>query len=278
MFPVSIGVATIAMASGVEGATFFTPIFLLGLGLPVEVAIGTGLITEVFGFGSGLFAYVRRGLIDYRLGAALLLATMPAALLGAWIAGWVADDILQTILAVGLFVVALSFLSSPDEAEVERMDEAVERDYGGERAQTCLLTATGEEIRYTVCNRTEGRLIAGIGAMFMGMVSTGLGEMNAYFLLRRCRVPSSVSVATSVFVVAITALTAATTHVYRFVNAGGEALPTVLSLALFTVPGVVLGGQLGSLVAAKIPQRVLERAMAVLFILVAALMLAQVVI
>ena len=29
MFPVAILVATTAMASGVEGATFFTPIFLL---------------------------------------------------------------------------------------------------------------------------------------------------------------------------------------------------------------------------------------------------------
>ena len=53
MFPVAILVATTAMASGVEGATFFTPIFLLVLGLPIEVAIGTGLITEVFGFASG---------------------------------------------------------------------------------------------------------------------------------------------------------------------------------------------------------------------------------
>ena len=52
MLPVAILVATTAMASGVEGATFFTPIFLLGLGLPIEVAIGTGLITEVFGFAS----------------------------------------------------------------------------------------------------------------------------------------------------------------------------------------------------------------------------------
>ena len=41
MFPVSILVATTPMASGVEGATFFTPIFLLAMGMPVEVAVGT---------------------------------------------------------------------------------------------------------------------------------------------------------------------------------------------------------------------------------------------
>ena len=69
MLPISIVVATIAMASGVEGATFFSPIFMLALGLPPHVAIGTGLITETFGFATGLYAYARKKLIDYRLGA-----------------------------------------------------------------------------------------------------------------------------------------------------------------------------------------------------------------
>jgi hypothetical protein len=42
LLPVAILVATVAMASGVGGATFFTPILILGLGLPTEVAIGVG--------------------------------------------------------------------------------------------------------------------------------------------------------------------------------------------------------------------------------------------
>ena len=56
MLPVAILVATVAMASGVGGATFFAPILIIGLRLPPEIAIGIGLITEVFGFASGLFA------------------------------------------------------------------------------------------------------------------------------------------------------------------------------------------------------------------------------
>ena len=75
MLPVAILVATTAMASGVGGATFFAPIFILGLGLPPEVAIGTGLITEVFGFTSGMYAYVRKRLVDYRLAVALVTVT-----------------------------------------------------------------------------------------------------------------------------------------------------------------------------------------------------------
>lgn len=276
MFPISILIATVAMASGVEGATFFTPLFILGLRLPPPVAIGTGLFTEVFGFASGLYAYARKRLIDYRLGLALLVVTVPAALVGAWLAQRVASEILKAVLGVGLFAVALSFLRAPDEEDVERMDAHIRETYA-ETAETCLVTADGEEIRYTVCNRTEGRLISGVGGLFIGMISTGLGELNGYFLLQRCRVPSSVAVATSVLVVAVTALTASASYAVQFLRAGPATFATVGQLLLFTVPGVIIGGQLGSAVARRIPQRTMERTMGVLFLLVGALMLGQVI-
>lgn len=277
MFPASILVSTLAMASGVEGATFFSPLFILALRLSPEVAIGTALITEVFGFASGLFAYTRKKLIDFRLGLNLLVVTIPLAIIGTVIAGIIDSVYLMIILGVGLFVVALSFLRQPEHKDVVLMDRQIVDEYGGKNAQTVLVTAEGEEIRYTVCNRTEGRILSGIGALFMGMVSTGLGEMNGYFLLQRCRVPSKVSVATSVFVVAVTALVASTGHFIQFVKNGGGVLETVLSLIIFTVPGVIIGGQIGSKISSKIPQRALEVGLAILFIIVAALTLGQVI-
>lgn len=277
MLPVALLYATIAMASGVEGATFHTPTFILALGLSADVAVGAGLITGVFGFGSGLVAYARRRLIDYRLGGSLLVVTIPMALVGTWVAGLVAADILKAILGVGLFVVAASFLRAPEPRQIEQQDEAIEDEYGGEQAETCLVTEDGERICYTVCHRTEGQALAGIGALFLGMISTGLGELNGYFLLRRCWVPSRVAVATSVFVVAITALVASTGHFIKFAQAGGETLNTVLSLVMFTVPGVIVGGQIGPVVASRIAQHTLERSLAVLFILVAALMIGEII-
>jgi uncharacterized membrane protein YfcA len=110
----------------------------------------------------------------------------------------------------------------------------------------------------------------------MGLVSTGLGEMNGYFLLQRHRVPSEVAVATGVFAVAMTTLIAAPDHLMHFVQIGGQALTTVLSLAIFTVPDVIIGGEIGSPVAARIWPRVLEINLEILFILVAGLTLGQV--
>ncbi len=255
---------------------FFAPIFILGLRTSPEVAIGTGLITEVFGFASGLFAYTRKKLIDYKLGFNLLMVTIPLALVGTWVAGSIEPDYLKIILGVGLFAIAISFLRAPDHTDVAHLDALIVEKYGGENAETVLTTAGGEEIRYTVCNKTEGRLINSIGGVFVGMISTGLGELNSYFLLQRCRVPSRVSVATSVFVVAITALVAASGHLVQFFQLGGNTLNTVLNLVIFTVPGVIIGGQLGSLVSGSIPPKVMERSLGVLFVLVAAVTLGEV--
>jgi len=275
MFPVAILVSTTAMASGIGGATFFAPIFILALRLPPEIAIGAGLITEVFGFASGLVAYVRKRLIDVSLGAALLVVTIPAALAGAWAAGGINPEILKVILGVSLFAVAISFLRAPQPHDVERMDDAIAEGYGGDKAETCLTTAEGERICYTVCNRREGRMFAAVGGLFVGMISTGLGELNDFFLLRRCGVPSKVSVATSVFVVAFTALSAAAGHLYRFIQAGDEVTKIVLSIVIFTVPGVLIGGQLGSRVGSRLPQHTLERSLGMLFMAVAALTLGE---
>lgn len=277
MFPVSVLIATIAMASGVEGATFFAPFFLLVLRLPPEVAIGTGLITEAFGFASGLFSYTRKRLIDYSLGLNLLIATIPAAILGTWASSRVAPDVLKAILGVGLAAVGFSFLRALNHKQILMLDNEVQTSLPQLKSKTRLVAADGEEIEYKVCNRTEGMAISSVGALFMGLVSTGLGEMNGYFLLQRCRVPSKVAVATSVFVVAITALIAATGHLAGFLQNGGEALETVLNLCQFTVPGVIIGGQLGSYAASKIPQRTLETGLGILFILVALLTLSQVI-
>ena len=207
MLPVAVVVATIAMASGVEGATFFAPIFLILLGLPPEVAISTGLITEVFGFASGLYAYWRKQLIDYRLGLILLSATIPAALVGTAVSAVISPSLLRSVLGLGLFVLGIYFVRST--AHMHQPEAAL----SGSEDRRCIETKSGEVICYEKPAVWEGRLWSGIGALFMGMVSTGLGEMNSFFLLKRAAVPAQVAVATSVFVVAVTALVASGGHV-----------------------------------------------------------------
>ncbi|MEO8890817.1 MAG: sulfite exporter TauE/SafE family protein [Coleofasciculaceae cyanobacterium] len=271
MLPIATLISTIAMASGVEGGTFFAPIFMLALGLPPEVAIGAALITEVFGFSSGLVAYARKKLIDYRLGLTLLTATVPAALVGTWAAGWIDPNLLKIVFSLGLIAIAFSFLRPHEETTPVMAVAGINTS----SSETCIITAQGKEHRYTINNPTQGQMVAGLGGVLIGLLSTGLGEVNGFYLLKICRMPSQVAIATNVFIVAITALVASCGHFVNFVQEGGETLETVLNLVCFTIPGVIIGAQFGSYVASHIPQQTLERSLAVLFALVAAITLGQ---
>ncbi len=62
----------------------------------------------------------------------------------------------------------------------------------------------------------------------------------------------------------------------EFVRQGGAQLTQLLGVLSFTVPGVLIGGQIGPMVSERIPDRWLEIGMGVLFLLVALLMLGDV--
>lgn len=276
MFPAALAIATLAMASGIGGATFFSPLFILVLRLRPEVAIGAALITELFGFGSGLFAYGHQRVIDYKLGLLMLAATIPLAIAGTVLAGVIDPEFLKIVLGVGLAAVAISFLHSPREEDVHQLDRMALESDGEHGPETCITARDGERICYSVSRKIQGMITAGIGGLFVGMISTGLGELNDYFLLRRCKVPSRVGVATSVFVIAVTVLVASASHVVRFVQAGPDTLLEVASLVVFTVPGVVVGGQIGPVVAKRIPDRLMELGLGVLFVFVAGVTIGEV--
>ena len=126
-------------------------------------------------------------------------------------------------------------------------------------------------------SRTEGRLVASVGAVFKGMIGTGLGEIDEHFFLESCQVPSMVSVATGVFVLFLTTLSASLSHLLGFVQTRGSVFNTVPSLLLFTTPGVLIGGLLGPWVAARFPRRAFDRALHIVLLAVACLALVEVV-
>ena len=262
MFPIAIVVSTVSISSGVAGATFYTPIFLLWLGLPLRMAIGAALITATFGFASGLAGYVRRGLIDYRLGTRLMAASIPMAVLGVWLADRIDPTYLRVVFGVGLLAIAVSFLSGG--ALETKPSAAAPEDETSPRQQATEAAATNP-------HTAEGTLFAGIGGLFLGMISAGLGELNAFYLMKRRGLPSDVAIATSVLVIAGTVVAAASGHLIGFVRMGPEMLSAVGNLVMFTIPGVIIGAQIGCVIGSRAPRELIMRVLGVLFVIVATL-------
>lgn len=276
LFPISVLIATIAMSSGVGGAVFFSPLFMIGLKLEPTVAIGTALVTELFGFSSGLYAYARRHLIDFKLGFSLLLFALPAAVIGSLSADYFAPVILKTIFAVGIMFIGTQLYLSFKKEQREKLDVEIAAEAQVE-FESMRTAANGTVYRYTVCEKNQGRFFAAVGGFFVGVISVGLAELEEYQLVARCRVPSPVAVATSIFVVVITVLVASTGHFYHFfVHSDTEALNQVLSLAIFTIPGVLVGGQIGPFVQARVNPDHMKVGISLLFVLIGLFMLMSV--
>ena len=91
MLPTAVAVATSCQLCGIGGAALFSPIFLLifpllGPEYPLDspaAAIASALLTEVFGFSSGLSGYARRGLVAWPVALQFSAVAVPLAFGGA---------------------------------------------------------------------------------------------------------------------------------------------------------------------------------------------------
>lgn len=273
LFPISIVIATVAMSSGIGGAVFFTPIFLLWLRLEPTVAVGIALTTELFGFSSGLYAYVRAKLIDYKLGLNLLMFSIPGAIVGVVYADAFPPIVLKAVFAAGLIFIGIQLFTSWREEHREKLNREIdEEDSAGH--ESSLTDRSGKQYSYTICHKMMGRTFAAVGGAFLGMISVGLAELQEYHLVAKCRVPSAVAVGTSIFVVVCTVLVAVAVHLAEFASSADKAVfQEMLNVVVFTVPGVLIGGQIGPRLQARLDPDMLKVAISVIFLLVGIFML-----
>ncbi len=280
MLPVAVLVATTAMLSGIGGAALFTPIFLiifpaLGPEYPLQsatAAFGAALLTQTFGFASGLVGYWRKRLIDVGSALPFIIVAVPFAVAGA-LASHLAHEVALkatygALMAVGAWVM------------LRRGRYARGSDDGGGAASApaaamALRTVrdrAGHTYSFAAPRQTAGGAVTALGAFFTGLVSTGIGEVIMPQLVRRNRVPVAVAAATSVVVVISTTAAASATQIWGLMSAGGVgAVPW--NLVCYTIPGVLIGGQLGPLLQGRFSQGTMVRAIGLLFCAIALAMM-----
>ena len=240
IFPAAVLFSTVAIGSGVSGALFFSPFFMLVVGLSPVQAVGAGLLTEVFGMGNGLRSYVRAKLVDYATARWLLLGAIPSVIIGALAADLISDRALKGIFGVGLLVLAgfLMLVRSPEECEAgDRPVPLIDRKTQG-KGTTVVRARDGSVYEYPTCWRPPGVVMAAAGGALTGMISAGLPEISTTQLVVRCRVPPRVAIATSVFTLAVVAAVGAGIHAL-------SAQP-VWHVVGWSIPGVLIGSTIGS--------------------------------
>lgn len=271
MFPVGVFVATCAQTAGIGGAAIMGPFFVLGLPLlgpayplhSVAASVATAILSEAFGFSSGLLGYFRRGLIDPGSAVPFILASLPACLLGALIVPYADERVLKALYAV--FMIGLSgYLFLDDQGSESLIPEecSVEELESGEMKAIC--TSEGKEYIYRKPDfGADSGLSTAFGGLMTGMLGVGIGEVVVPQLVKRNGVPLPVAAGTSVLVVFLNAVVAAGTQIDGIASRGGEDVPW--NLIAFIVPGVVIGGQLAPRLQGRLSQRTMEKILAGVF-------------
>lgn len=229
------------------------------VGLPPAQAIGAGLMTELFGTGFGSYNYVRQRVVDFETVRYLLMASIPAGIAGAFLANQIEPGILRIIFGVVLALLAVIVLYHSTQRGKPPTSHLLEQ-----AAKTTVIQARdGNIYSYRVCNRYIGVPLAGIGAFLTGLMSAGLPEVTTTQLMLRCHIPPRVAVATAIFVLTITVFFAAGVHAL--------AAQPAWHVVVWSIPGVIIGAQIGPRLSGKVPSYIAERILGVIFLLVGAL-------
>ena len=273
MFPVAMCVATCAMLSGIGGAAIFIPIFviifpLLGPEYPLatSAAIGSALMTEVFGFSSGFIGYYRKRLIDFKSAIPFICVSVPVAIIGALLFSALQK---QEVLLKGAYAVLMLVLCpvilrhTPPK---DMLSDSADNDAINAKEEVREITGRdGQTYKFRKPRQgATGKFFTSIGSFLTGFLGVGVGEVILPQLIKRNRVPVAVAAATSVFTVIVTIASASFTQISALIDAGGlSAVPW--NLVCYTIPAVIIGGQIGPLLQGRIAQRKLEKAIAILF-------------
>jgi uncharacterized membrane protein YfcA len=121
------------------------------------------------------------------------------------------------------------------------------------------------------------RGVAMVGGALLGLIAVGLGElMLPRLLATRGRLSTAEAVGSTVLVIFVTSLAAALVRLNGpFLAALGEQRTTLLGAMLFAGPAVIVGGQLGPMVARRLDARMLRLYVAIILVLVGSLLLVR---
>lgn len=252
MFPVSMMIATTAMLSGIGGAALFTPIFLiifplLGPEYPLDsvaAVISVAFLTETFGFSSGFVGYYRRGLISFSSAVPFIVVGVPVAIIGAFLLLLVEPGILKGAYAGLMLVLAIIMVRHHAPTEISAGVSESSAGAADARPMRKVTGRDGKVYEFRKPRQGIASLATGFGAFLTGLLGVGIGEVVMPQLVKRNRVPIPVAAATSVFVVIVIVASASFTQIGRLIADGGAAT-VPWNLVMYTIPAVIIGGQIG---------------------------------
>jgi uncharacterized membrane protein YfcA len=233
LFPLIFAVAGIFTMVGLGGGLIYTPLFIL-LQFPVNTAVAASLFLNGIAAISATITFLRKKMIDLKIGMPLIISSATSAPLGAYLTSQVNLKLFIAMLAGVILLAAIRMFFS---GKVE-----------------------SKEIQISTARKIIGSVIIGVIIGFMaGLLGIGGGVFIVPLLIYILRVPTKTAAATSMFIVVFSSFSGFGAHMsiarpdWRFI-----LLAAVFSFA---------GGQLGSrIMVEKLRGRTVRKIFAVVLL------------
>ncbi|HEY7411652.1 MAG TPA: sulfite exporter TauE/SafE family protein [Vicinamibacteria bacterium] len=240
---VLIGAATglVGALLGLGGGVFLVPLLTLAVGVPIRVAIVASLLSVIATASASATVNLNRGLVNVRLGLVLEVATSLGGLGGSLLSSRLSQRQLFLVFGATLGVMGLLTLARSRKRNVIA-DLSVDPGLFGGRLRE------GETAYVYQLRRAPVGLAASLVAgAVSGVLGLGGGIVKVPALNTFCGIPIRVAAATSTFMIGVTAAAAAIPHVGR----GDVELPLAAAVCLGALPGSLLGARLSDRVRAR---------------------------
>jgi uncharacterized protein len=217
---------------GLGGGILIVPILTLGFGIPLATAVGTSLVCVIATSTGAAAVNVRAGRADTRLGVMLAGGTVVGALVGGVVAGFLPERIVAALFAALLAYTAFT------------MARGLVTGRDGDDAPVRATAPDAEAPAYR--SHRVGPALGGsfVAGNVSGLLGVGGGVVTVPLMHLVMGAPMRVAVATSNFMIGITAAAGAYAYLFRGDIDARLAAPVVVGVALGAAIGAAISGRI----------------------------------
>jgi uncharacterized membrane protein YfcA len=241
---ISFGSGVLGAMLGLGGGVFMVPLLIFMLNVPLHLAAGASIIAVVATSSAAAATYVKDDIANLRLGMFLELATTVGAVTGAFLTSVTGEATLRMIFGLALLYAAATMylqMRNMERSWVTKPNDSIAN--GLHLDGSYFDVARGQQITYGVSHTPLTLGISYIAGVVSGLLGIGGGGIKVPAMNVVGNVPMKVAIATSNFMIGVTAAASALVYMRNgFCD-------------VFITAPVVLGTLAGSFMGARLTYR-----------------------
>lgn len=253
---------------GIGGGVFIVPILTLALGIPMQYAIGSSLISIVINALTATGIYIRNHMTNLKLGLLLSCTMVPGAMAGAFLGSVLPNFVLGIVFAALLIYVAWNLMPKkqrkPTKEDMEAQNIVSEASHAW-LDDSYYDPALKKEISYSVQRPGMGLFTGFFGGVLSTLLGVGGGVINVPVMSLIMKMPIKATVATSTLLLCFTTMTGSMVYAYN-----GYVVPHIIAPLMI---GIYIGARMGALIARRLQGILLLKMFSALLILTAVTMI-----